>query len=89
MAVGERSQDTESFRSVLVILDLAPRMLLSVARTPGQCVADEKQLHVVIWKGWQPVVHMVLAPLCVGGKSHCEASVVGEVFSQSKVSVHR
>ena len=29
-------------------------MLLSVARTPGQCVADEKQLHVVIWEGWQP-----------------------------------
>ena len=29
-------------------------MLSGVARTPGQCIADEKELHVIEGKGWQP-----------------------------------
>ena len=34
--------------------NLAPRMLLRVPGAPGQCVPDEKELHVVKGKGWQP-----------------------------------
>ena len=29
-------------------------MFSGVARTPGKCVANEKELHVVKGKGWQP-----------------------------------
>ena len=34
--------------------NLTPRMLPRVPRAPGQCVANEKELHVVKGKGWQP-----------------------------------
>ena len=34
--------------------NLTPRMLFGVPRTPGQGIADEKELHVVKGKGWQP-----------------------------------
>ena len=34
--------------------NLTPRMLPGMARTPGQGIADEKELHVVEGEGWQP-----------------------------------
>ena len=83
------------------LANLTPRMLLCVPRAPGQCVADEKKLHVVKGKGWQPgrdfwrkekiqpVVHMVLTPLGVSSKSHSEASMVGQIFAKGEVPVHR
>ena len=38
--------------------------------------------------GAVPVVHMVLTPLGVGSKGHSQASMVGKIFTKSKVSVH-
>merc|ERR1719369_152225 len=88
LAVRQWSQNSKPLRGMLVIYDLVSRVFFCVPGAPGQCITDEKQLHVIKRQGRKSMISILHPPLIVRFQGHAKSSMVRQVFTQRSVTVH-